>query len=261
MLLFFARLSRSATALVTAVFLLLAAGMILFAVQGLRDAWSGLQHARRTQALAASDRALYQAANAIRSNRGLAQAALLAEDEPRQTVARFVADSDAKLQSVFQEVTPDLVPGIEPQLVAIRTEVSRVGSLSTALAAIAERPRSQRRLEDTQSWYAASGAVVAALSNLSGRIAGEARIADPVVGEFVIARQESWAARVALGDECALVRPLFGGTAPLKPEQRERVAGLRGAANADLALLDELMRRAGTPAGLSTARQAAASVI
>jgi Flp pilus assembly protein TadG len=55
----FARLSRSATSLVTAVFLLLAVGLGIFAVLDLCNAWSGLQHARRTQALAASDRALY----------------------------------------------------------------------------------------------------------------------------------------------------------------------------------------------------------
>jgi len=261
MRIFFARLSRSAIVLVTGVFLLLAIGISALATRELRDAWTALRHASRTTALAASDRALYQAANAIRSNRGNAQAALLAEDEPRATIDRYVADSDTRLKQVFQDVTPDLAEGIEQQLSAVRTAADKVASLGGALTAVAARPRSQRRLDETQPWYAANGDVVTVLSSLSGRIAGEARIADPVVGEFVIARQESWAARVALGDECALVRPLFGGTAPLTGEQRERIAGLRGAANAYMAGLDELMRRGGTPASLAAARKAAAAAV
>jgi methyl-accepting chemotaxis protein len=261
MLSFFARFTRSATTLVIAMLMLLAVGLGLLAALELRDAWSGLQHARRIQALAASDRALYQAANALRSNRGMAQAALLAEDNPHATIDRFVADSGARLQAVFQDVTPDLADGIEQQLATIRSAAAKVTTLGSALTEIAAKPRPERRLDATQPWYAANGDVVTALSALSGQIAGQARIADPVVGEFVIARQESWSARVALGDECALVRPLFGGTAPLKPDQRERIAGLRGAANAYMAMLDELMRRPGTPAALVSARQAAAKVV
>ena len=261
MLSLFAWLSRSTTVLITAVFLLLAMGLSLLSVVQLHDALSGVQHARRVQALVDSDRALYQAANALRSNRGMVQAALLAEDAPGATIARFMADSDARVQAVYREVTPDLAPDIDQQLAAIRTQANRVGSLSAALSAIATKPRSQRRIEETQAWYSANGDVVTALSTLSGRIAGEARIADPVVGEFVVARQESWSARVALGDECALVRPLFGGTAPLRPDQRERIAGMRGATNAFMAMLDELMRRAGTPAMLVQARQAAVQAV
>jgi methyl-accepting chemotaxis protein len=242
-------------------FMLLAVGLGLLAALQLRDAWSGVQHARRIQALVASDRALYQAANALRSNRGMVQATLLAEDAPRATMERYIADSDAKVQAVYRDVTPDLAPNVDQQLAAIRTQADRVASLGASLTAIAAKPRPQRRLDETQAWYGANGDVVTTLSALSGRIAGEARIADPIVGEFVIARQESWAARVALGDECALVRPLFGGTAPLKPDQRERIAGMRGAANAFMAMLDELMRRAGTPAALVEARQAAAKAV
>ena len=258
---FFARLSHSAIVLVTSAFLVLAIGISALAAVELRDAWMALRHANRTEALAASDRALYQAANAIRSNRGNAQAALLAEDDPRATIDRYVADSDTRLKQVFQDVTPDLADGIEQQLGAVRTAADKVASLGGALTAVAARPRPQRRLDETQPWYAANGDVVTVLSGLSGRIAGEARIADPVVGEFVIARQESWAARVALGDECALVRPLFGGTAPLTAAQRERIAGLRGAANAYMTALDELMRRNGTPANLAAARNGAAAAV
>ena len=261
MLSLFARLSRSATVLITAAFLLLAMGLGLLAVLQLRDTWAGLQHAWRVQALVTSDRALYQAANALRSNRGMAQAALLAEDSPLPNVDRFIADSNARLKAVFEDVTPDLAQGVGQQLAAIRAAADRMDGLRGTLTAMAAQPRSQRRLEETQAWYGANGDVVTALSALSGRVAGEARIADPVVGEFVIARQESWAARVALGDECALVRPLFGGTAPLTPDQRTRIAAMRGAANADMAMLDELMRRAGTPAALVTARQDAAKIV
>lgn len=61
------------------------------------------------------------------------------------------------------------------------------------IAAIAAKPRPQRRLEDTQAWFAALAVVVNGVADLSARIAGEARIVDPVVGEYVLARQGAWA--------------------------------------------------------------------
>ena len=60
----------------------------MFAVLDLHNAWAELQHAGLTQSLAASDRVLYQAANAARFNRGQIQASLLAVDDPRSTIDR-----------------------------------------------------------------------------------------------------------------------------------------------------------------------------
>ena len=254
---FLARSARSATSLVTATFLLLAVGLSTFAVLDLRDALSDLRHASRVQALATADRALYQAATTARANRGLAQSAAMAEDDPRATIDRLAADSDAKLQSVFAIVTLDIATGIGPQLAAIHAAADKVATARAGLIAVATQPRPQRRLQDTQPWFTAAGSVAAALADLSTRIAGEARIADPVVGEFVLARQEAWAVRVALGDECSLVRPVFANATPIKPDLRERITERRGAANQVIAMLGDLTSRPGMSAGLIAATRTA----
>jgi methyl-accepting chemotaxis protein len=244
------QLFRSASALLVSVLVVLALGICLLLGLQLHASWQAVLHAQRTASLAASDRSIYQAGSAVRSDRGLAQAALLAEDDPRATIAAAFASDDGRVAAVFHDVTPDLAEGTAQRIADLRAAWSRATGLRDTLSAIAAKPRAERRLADTQPWYAAEGAVVNGLSDLSDRIAGAARIADPIVGEYVLARQYAWAARSALGDECALVRPVFGGTAPLSTEQRAQVDGMRGAARQSMAGLRELLRRPGAPAAL-----------
>jgi methyl-accepting chemotaxis protein len=254
-------LIRSAANLVTGTVLLLAIGLATFAVLDLNRAVSELRHAGRVQTLATADRALYQAATTARADRGLAQSAVLAEDDPHATIDRLAADTDAKLTAATAILTQDIAAGIDPLLAAIRTAAGNAATQRAGLLAVAGQPRAQRRLADTQPWFNAAGSVAAALADLSSRIAGEARIADPVVGEFVLARQDAWAARVALGDECSLVRPLFAAATALTPALRERIAERRGAATQSIAMLADLTGRPGVPAALTAATQGAAAAV
>jgi methyl-accepting chemotaxis protein len=243
-------LFHSASALLVSVVVVLALGICGFLGLQLHASWQALLHAQRISALAASDRILYQAAQAVRSDRGQAQAALLAEDDPRATVASILANSDARLDAVFRGVGDDLAEGTAQRIAALRAAWSKATGLRARLVPIAAQPRALRRLADTKSWFDAVSVVVTGLSDLSDRIAGEARIADPIVGEYVLVRQYAWSARNAMGDECALVRPLFGGNAPLSADQRIQINGMRSAGRQSMVALEELLHRPGAPAAL-----------
>jgi methyl-accepting chemotaxis protein len=257
----FQRLFRSASALLMGVMLSLVLGICLLLGALFLTSWQELGHADRVARLAASDRVIYQAAEAVRVGRGQVQSTLLAENDPRAAIDAIYAGTDARMAEVSQRVDPDLSEDTAARLTALRTAWSNTMSLRDELLAVAAKPRAERGIAATQTWFAAVGVVIGNLVDLSGRVAGAARIADPIVGEYVLARQYAWAARDAAGDECAAVRPAFAGTTPLSPEQRNRIIAARAGADQSMAALDELLRRQDAPASLAAARTEAAGAM
>jgi methyl-accepting chemotaxis protein len=247
------RCFNSASTLLISLLIVLTLGVAVMLGLRLETAWSALRYAERTASLAASDRVVYQAAQAVRSDRGAAQSALLAQDDPRSAVAATFANSDQRMEAVFGGVSSGLAEGIAQRVADLGTAWREVVGRRDDLTALAARPRAERNLAATRNWFAAGNTVVAGLSDLSDLIAAEARLADPIVGEYVLARQYAWAARVAMGDECALVRPLFGASAPMTAEQHTQVALARGGAGQSLAALGQLLHRSGAPRALVAA--------
>src|SRR5471032_2797748 len=121
------------------------------------------------------------------------------------------------------------------------------------MTALAAKPRAERDLKDTDGWFKAVTTVIGDLSDMSRRIAAEARLSDPVVGEYVLARQYSWAIREAIGDECGALRASFGANKPPSADLKLRLAGLRGSANRSFAALEDLLARSGAPATIVAA--------
>jgi methyl-accepting chemotaxis protein len=255
------RLSQSASSLIMGMFVIVAVGLGATQLVQLRESWLELRSAERTDALAASDRALYRAMQAIRVGRGRSQTALQTEDDPRPAIEAASASTDAAMQLVFQQVSGDLAEGAGERLAGIRTRWDKVLSLRSQLATVAAKPRADRKLKDTGEWFDTAEATMGDVTALSARIAAEARVADPIVGEFVLARQYAWAVRSALGDECGASRTLFGDTLPAGIDQRIRVGGMRAAAAQAMALLGDVMQRTGVAPDLAAAYQAASDVL
>jgi methyl-accepting chemotaxis protein len=257
----FRRLSTSASAVLITVLVVMASGT--FSLLGLqfRSSWRDLTHANRVSLLAASDRVIYEAADLIRTARGQVQSTLLAQDEPRAAVSGLFASTDARMERIFHDVPPDLAEDTAARLADLHAAWGKAAAMRDGLLAMGGKPRAERRIADTQAWYTAVGVVVTGLTELSGEVAGAARIADPIVGEYVLARQFAWAARDAAGEECAKVRGAFGGTSPLTPAQRTEVTADRGRARQSLSSLDQLLSRRGAPAALVDAKKAAAAAI
>ena len=249
----FRRLFGSASGLLMAVMLSLALGICVLLGALFHTSWQELGHADRVARLAASDRVIYQAAEIVRVSRGQVQSTLLAEDDPRAAMAAIFAGTDARMAELSQRVDPDLSDDTAARLAELRTAWSNASLLRDGLLALAAKPRADRGFAATQTWFAAVGAVIGNLVDLSSRVAGAARMADPIVGEYVLARQYAWAARDAAGDKCATVRPAFGGTAPLSPAQRDRVIAERGAADQSMGALAQLLHRQDAPASLIAA--------
>jgi hypothetical protein len=71
------------------------------------------------------------------------------------------------MKVVLHDVAPDLAEGTAQRLADLRAAWSKATGLRDTLAAIASKPRADRRLANTQTWFAALGVVVTGLSDLS----------------------------------------------------------------------------------------------
>ena len=250
--------SMSAVFLVNAVFAAMAVAIAAALVMPIIGAAGQLHRADQAAALATADGLLFRTTQAMRLSRGNSQTLLVTRDDPGAELTRYRAELDAQLADALRQVRPLLAPADAGRAAAVEEKWRAVEPLHRHLLEIAARPRANRDLAETTPWFTAVGSVVASLTELSRSIAADARMADPAIGENVLARQYSWAMRESLGDECPLGRGLFAANAPMRPEMRSQIDTMRGLAGKSLQYLRDLLARPNAPAGLLAATDGAA---
>ena len=245
--------SLSTVTLVNALFVLLALALAGALLMPLSTAWTEMRQAQRAAALAEADHLLYEAGSSLRLSRGNSQSMLQSVDDPAAGLEKIRAASDAKVTSMVAGIAPALSVDEQEKSAEISKLWQAVTPFGQQMQGLAAKPRAQRDLRDTDAWYKSVGAVVAGISELSRTIAGSARMSDPVIGEYVLARQYAWSMREGLGDECSMARPAFTGTAALSAAQLQQVAGARGSVRRAQADLGDLLARPGAPQALLAA--------
>ena len=244
----------SASAILILVVVVLAIGIFVLLGMRFQDAWQELAHADRISRLAAADRLIYEATGAIRVGRGTFLAQLLAEENPQSAATSLFNATDAQMENLFRDFSANPSEDTAGRLEVLREAWSKASGLREDVMRVAALPRAERTLVPTRPWFDALTVVITGLTDISGRIAGTARISDPIVGENVQARQFSWATRLAVGDECGAVRSSFGSGTPLSATQRSLIIDTRARAHQGMAALNELLSRPGAPADLTAAR-------
>jgi methyl-accepting chemotaxis protein len=211
--------------------------------------------------LAKIDAALFATVQALRVNRGALQTALQSDDDPKATVEAIRAKTDALVKATLSGVSPDLAEGTAQRVAETTRHWTEVGSLHSQNTALAAKPRAERDLRDTDGWFKAVTTVINDIADMSRRIAAEARLSDPIVGEYVLARQYAWAIREAVGNESGSMRAQFGLNKPMTAALSLHVAGLRGSAARSFAALEDLLARPGAPTAVVSAVAAAKAVV
>ena len=240
------------------VFIVLAVSLAASVAVQFTQAWSELSSARRAASLAAADATIFQATQTLRSSRGKVQT-IVATGEPPD-IKELLARNEAQLKAVYGAVDSSLALNATALLGRIQQTAATTQALEQGVLTAAAKPRAERDIKDAQTWFDGVGALVTGLSDLSRAIAGEARLADPVIGEYVLARQYAWAARDSFGLECSANRPLFVNKTPIEAKGRQVTAGLRGEVRRSVAALDDLLSRQDAPRAVieatATAKQA-----
>jgi methyl-accepting chemotaxis protein len=255
------RRGPTSSALLIAVFVALTLALCAALVVQFADAWGELGQARRAASLASADRALFQGTQTLRVSRGETQTAIMTTDQPTARVDELLAGNEKALAASLAAVDRSLSTAA-PELIA---EIGRRRDAAVAtdrlLSEQEAKPKAERDLKAIQPWYDAVGAVTVGLTALSNTIAAEARMADPVIGENVLARQYSWAIRDSIGGECSFVRDQFSKNEAPPAKMLMQVARMRGAAERSLAALEDLLARPGAPKGLITALGSAKAAV
>jgi hypothetical protein len=243
----------SAGGLLNLVFLVLAIALVAALAVQMAGAWTELRIAGRTTELAKTDAALFATVQALRVNRGALQTALQSDDDPKATVEAIRAKSDALVKATLSGISPDFAEGTAQRVAETMRHWTEVGSLHSQNTALAAKPRAERDLKATEGWFKAVTVVIDDIADMSRRIAAEARLSDPIVGEYVLARQYAWAMREAVGNESGSMRGQFGLNKPMTAALSLHVAGLRGSAARSFAALEDLLARPGAPAAVVSA--------
>jgi methyl-accepting chemotaxis protein len=248
--------------LLTGVFAVLAVSLVASLTVQFAQAWSELASARRAGSLAAADAVIFRATQTLRGSRGIIQTMLISADQPASDIKVLLDRNDALLKAVYGAVDAGFAENVSVLIGAIQQKHATVQGQDKDVLNLATRPRAERDVnKETQAWFDGIGAITVGLSDLSRSIAGEARLADPIIGEYVLARQYSWSARDSFGIECSVNRPLFTKKIPIDSKSRLEVATLRGEANRSMVTLDDLLSRAGAPRALIEASTHAKQVI
>jgi methyl-accepting chemotaxis protein len=235
--------SVPASTLLVGVLSVLALTVCLFVADNVRDSWIALRNAQHTSALAVADRLIYRAAQIVRTHRGLTLAAMIGQDEPQAAINAAFTKADGVMNAVLTGVPDDLDQGVRAQRDAVQAAINHMTDLRRLITGQLGRPKAQRSIEEAQPWFDAGAAILVTLTELSDHISGSARMADPVVGEYMLLRQAAWNLRNSFGDECGLTRTNFGAHRPLSDAQRLKLAGIRGVIQQNVAALDTLLRR------------------
>ncbi|MDR3440910.1 methyl-accepting chemotaxis protein [Telmatospirillum sp.] len=256
--------SRTGTAVSTLlifIFVIITLSLATSLVVQFSEAWSELRSAQRAASLAAADRVIFQVIQTTRVSRGEVQTVLATADQPEQKLKDLLGRNTELLKQVFEVVNPNLARNVDALTSQIQKQAATAQSLEKQVMDVAAKPKALRNIKDTQAWNDSIGVVTAGLSSLSRSIAAEVRLADPVIGEYVLARQYSWSIRDSVGNECAATRAFFMNNTPIDAGSGVAVASFRGEARRSVAALEDLLAHAGASQPLIDATATAKQVV
>ncbi|MBV8538025.1 MAG: hypothetical protein JO128_20685, partial [Alphaproteobacteria bacterium] len=244
-------LSRlSIRSILTAVFLVLAAGLCVSLVLQMRLAWESTAEAKRLGVLATADRAAFEAMQELRNERADILAAFQGEDDASPKIQASAAHTAALVSGTMAQVQGLPVPRLDQHLSDISGHAAKMPALWSELEQLGRKPKAERDFNAIRPWYKALSDATEAVGRLSLAIDNEARLADPVVAELIELRQLGWVTRDFEGRECGSARPFIASGNNFTPEVKSALDGFRASVVTTWAMLDDVLSRPGAPAEL-----------
>ena len=243
----------SVRTILNTVFLVLAIGLCGALLLQINAAWQAVSLADRLQAIATANSAVYQTQQDLRARLNHVQTVFVTSDD----AATAIRDDHAKSLAIFKSAlaaAKEVNGGDVGSLVA--SLESRWQSFEPGWAqteALASKPRGERDIKAILPWSNDYGTIALDLGKLSLAISNEARMADPLVAEYVEVTQLGWTIQDSSGLECRLGRTLIGNEHPISADTRSTIDGMRGGADAGMKLLDDLVARPGVDRDLVAA--------
>jgi methyl-accepting chemotaxis protein len=219
-----------------------------FVVTGCHEYW---QSARMLH-LADADRALFDAINTMRINRGSVATELVGAPSPTAKIESLRQEFIQKLEAALQTILALDIADKQQIVDHVRVAMASTDKDFPPILEEATKPVAERKLAVSDPWYKAVSNIERAAVSGSDRIAGELRLADPVTAELQQFKSAAWTVRANYGLQCSVLRPNVATGKSLEPAQYVALGKLRGGAAVGVEELSTLMSRPGVSEVMAT---------
>ncbi|MBR0854630.1 methyl-accepting chemotaxis protein [Bradyrhizobium liaoningense] len=244
---------KSVSTLLLVLMALLAVGALTSTAIQMVGAFGRYSDSLETARLAAADKAIFHGVLALRNNRGDAQSAILGEDDPKAKLAEAEKAEQAGYDGVSAALaTVDFARRDE----LAGTLKQRWGEAAPQFQLFydeAKRPRAERKIERTNSWYDAVTKVIETANLASTAVSNRAWMNDPYIARMIQVRRFAWQVRDRYGIHCSSLRSNVNGSKPLDDAQKRSVAQWDGTIASGWAGMAELLAAPDVSAELVTA--------
>lgn len=219
--------------------------------------WGEQAHARRTAEISDVTRHMFVAMQNIRVERGTVSTALNGAEpvsaDTRRAIDALRAASEPALDRVLAELPALAFPDRERWIGELRQTATAVRTLRGRADAALQNPKSGRDGEVAKAWVPALGKLSEKLEEVSGLLAAQIKLADPVVDQLMAVKQLVWTARDYAGRERLFIgNALASGSTPSADWQRQ-VADFRSRSLMAWSAALDLIEGAPTPQPLTEA--------
>ncbi len=216
------------------------------ASQSLGDVMENMRLATLVQA----DKALLIAGNSIRANRGQAQTAIQAADDPAPIIAKVEQANRSALDEAVARLSATPLADRAALAAAVAQQQKATDAKFADLRAEAAKPKAQRSLQATMPWYNGVGDIESALVKAADATSLAVRMSDPVMADLQGFKSTGWRTRSSYGIQCSVLRPHMASGKALEPAQIRKLGELRGVAEASMQQLRQMSGRSGVSAEL-----------
>jgi methyl-accepting chemotaxis protein len=255
-----AMFKKSVSTLLLVLMAVLAVGALTSTAIQMAGAFGSYRDSLETRRLAAADKAIFRGVLSLRNNRGDAQSALLGEDDPRGKLSEAEKAEQAGFETIAAAL--DTVEFARRDEVAstLKQRWSEAAPQFRLFFDEAARPRAERKMERTSSWYDAVTKTIDAANLASTAVSNRAWMNDPFIARMIQVRRLAWQVRDRYGIQCSALRPNVNTSKPLDETQKQNVAQWNGIVGAGWSGMGELLAAPDVTADLvATAKEARAT--
>jgi methyl-accepting chemotaxis protein len=244
---------KSVSSLLLVLMALLAAGTLASTSIQMVGAFGRYTDSLETARLAGADKAIFQGVLSMRNYRGDAQSALLGEDDPRAKLGEAEKAEQAGYEAISAAIASVDFPRREELAGTLKQRWSEASPQFQLFYDEAKRPRAERKVDRTSSWYDAITKTLDTANLASTAVSNRAWTNDPFIARMIQVRRLAWQVRDRYGVQCTFLRQNVNASKPLEDAQKQTVSSWNGIIASSWTGMTELLAAPEVPSALTSA--------
>jgi methyl-accepting chemotaxis protein len=232
---------KSVSSLLLVLMALLAAGALASTAIQMVGAFGRYTDSLETARRAAADKAIFHGVLSLRNNRGDAQSALLGDDDARAKLEAAEKAEQAGYEGIGAAIANADFPRRDELASTLKQRWSEAAPQYHLFYDEAKRPRAERKIERTNSWYDAVTKAIETANLASTAVSNRAWMNDPFIARMIQVRRLAWQVRDRYGIHCSVLRSNVNSSKPLDDTQKRSLAQWDGTIASGWAGMEEAL--------------------